>query len=112
MARFRRMPGGGGRPSRSPPAELSHVERPSAHRRGFMHSIRAALLASTVVLGACTTDLRTRPLPASGEQQVPAGFVYHLPAAVVTPSASISIDGCTPDPEGTRILGAALLHVD
>jgi len=75
-----------------------------------MQSIRAALFASAVALGGCTTDLHTRSLQSSHDPQteLPAGFVYHLPAAVVTPAASISIDECTLDTAGAAILGSAL----
>lgn len=72
-----------------------------------MHCGTALCLA--LIAGGCSTDLRTGSLvrlSPSAESPTPlqSGFVYYLPAAVVTPSASIRVAGCPEDTDAVEKL--------
>lgn len=75
-----------------------------------MVAARTTLLAGTLLLGACATDLHTAGLGMAGSNAggdpgaLPAGFVYNLPAAVVSPKASIRIAGCKVDEGAEQLL--------
>ncbi|MEA3034278.1 MAG: hypothetical protein QOH04_29 [Sphingomonadales bacterium] len=68
---------------------------------------RLTMLTATILLGACATDLRTTSLGRSTETELPAGFAYNLPAAVVSPSASIRIADCIVDTDAKAMLNGA-----
>ncbi len=73
-----------------------------------MFSTRLILLgAGALTLAGCATDLRTAEItPYKDGAGLQAGFVYNLPAAVVTPSASIRVAGCPVDEDAKKAIDA------
>ncbi len=63
---------------------------------------------SGLLLAGCTTSLSVSEIgespAASRPTTLPAGFVYHLPAAVVTPTAFVAIRECPLDPDAGKYL--------
>jgi len=63
----------------------------------------AAMAAGGLMLSACTTSLSVSELAppdasaTARQKTLPAGLVYHLPAAVVTPAAFVAIRDCPVD---------------
>jgi hypothetical protein len=67
-----------------------------------------ASVVASIWLAGCTTSLSvseiSRELPDKRPESLPAGFVYHLPASVITPNAYVTIRDCPLDTDAVKFL--------